>query len=50
MNEVNRKKRHQFAKEHANKDKNWWSHAIFADGSKFNVFGSKGQQYVWYKP
>ena len=38
MNEINRKKMSQFAKEHADKYESWWCHVIFADESKFNVF------------
>ena len=50
MNEMNRKKRQQFAKEQANKYESFWNRVIFADESKCNVFGSVGQQYVWQKP
>ncbi|KAJ4439569.1 hypothetical protein ANN_07696 [Periplaneta americana] len=39
----------QFAREHVHKEENWWDVVMFADESKFNVFGSDGQQYVWYK-
>ncbi|KAJ4434222.1 hypothetical protein ANN_22770 [Periplaneta americana] len=38
-----------FAREHVHKEENWWDVVMFADESKFNVFGSDGQQYVWYK-
>ena len=49
INEINRRRRLQFAREHVDKEKSWWDNVIFADESKFNVFGSDGQQYVWRK-
>ena len=33
-----------------NKDNSFWDKVIFSDESKFNVFGSDGQNYVWKKP
>uniref|UniRef100_A0A0A1XH96 Transposable element Tc1 transposase n=1 Tax=Zeugodacus cucurbitae TaxID=28588 RepID=A0A0A1XH96_ZEUCU len=32
------------------KDFNFWNTVIFADESKFNLFGSDGMAYVWRKP
>ncbi|KAJ4447089.1 hypothetical protein ANN_09078 [Periplaneta americana] len=49
INEINKRMRLQFAREHVHKEENWWDVVMFADESKFNVFGSDGQQYVWYK-
>lgn len=50
VNERNRKSRVQFAKEHVTKDETFWNSVIFADESKFNLFGSDGKSYVWRKP
>lgn len=46
----NQAARLKFAKEHITKDSSFWEHVIFADESKFNIFGSDGQTYVWRKP
>lgn len=46
----NIKSRLQFAKEHLSKDSDFWNTVIFADESKFNIFGSDGASYVWRKP
>lgn len=50
INERNRQKRLQFAKEYLNKDYNFWQHVIFTDESKFNLFSSDGKIPVWRKP
>lgn len=50
INKKNQAARLKFAKEHINKDSNFWEQVIFADESKFNIFGSDGQTYVWRKP
>ncbi|KAJ4431341.1 hypothetical protein ANN_19938 [Periplaneta americana] len=44
INEINKRMRLQFAREHVHKEENWWDVVMFADESKFNVFGSDGQQ------
>ena len=49
INEINRRRRLQFAREHVDIEKSRWNNVIFADESKFNVFESDGQQYVWRK-
>lgn len=46
----NMKTRVNFTKEHLNKDAAFWNTVIFADESKFNIFGSDGASYVWRKP
>ena len=33
-----------------NKDNSFWDKVIFSDESKFNIFGSDGQNYAWKKP
>lgn len=43
VNERNRRKRLKFAKEFISKEEKWWKDVIFADESKFNVFGSVGR-------
>lgn len=50
ISKKNQQWRLAFAKEHISKDINFWSKVIFADESKFNIFGSDGQSYVWRKP
>ena len=50
VNERNRRKRLKFAKEFISKEEKWWKDVIFADESKFNVFGSDGRTIVWRKP
>lgn len=50
VNDVNRKKRLKFAFEHRNHDFSYWSNVLFTDESKYNVFRSDGQAYVWRKP
>lgn len=49
MNLRNRQIRLKFAKEHQNKDASWWEDVIFADESKYNLFGSDGRVMVWRK-
>ena len=39
-----------FAKTYINKDNSFWDKVIFSDESKFNIFGSDGQNYVRRKP
>ena len=46
----NLKSRLQFARDHVNKDQSFWDKVIFADESKFNLFGSDGKSYIWRKP
>lgn len=41
-----RLKRLQWAKDHENWTITDWKNPIFSDGSKFNIFGSDGIQYV----
>lgn len=47
INEKNRKKRLDFAREHVNKPVSFWKNVLFSDESKYNVFGSDGRRYVW---
>ena len=39
-----------FAKTYTNKDNSFCGKVIFSDESKFNIFGSDGQNYAWRKP
>lgn len=50
INERNRKRRLQFAKEYIEKPVSWWQDVIFCDESKFKIFGSDGKERVWRKP
>jgi hypothetical protein len=50
VREVNRKKRLNFASEFSLKEDIYWNDDIFADESKFNVFGSNGRVLVWPQP
>lgn len=50
INEVNRRKRLDFAKLHELKDNNFWDTVLFTDESKYNIFGSDGRVNVWRKP
>lgn len=46
----NRLCRLKFAQGHVSRDEDFWNTVIFADESKFNLFGSDGNAYVWRKP
>jgi predicted DCC family thiol-disulfide oxidoreductase YuxK len=50
INEVNQKKRIEFAKIHLNKDQHFWNSVIWSDKIKFNIFKTDGRQRVWRKP
>lgn len=50
INPKNRLCRLNFAKEYVSKGPEFWNSVIFADESKFNIFGSDGMSYVWRKP
>lgn len=50
ISKKNQKDRLKFANEHISKDFDFWKKFIFADESKFNIFGSDGRGYVWRKP
>ena len=50
INAVDHKKRLTFAKTYIYKDNSFWNRVIFSDESKFNIFGSDCQNYVWRKP
>lgn len=49
ISEKNRKKRLEFAREHANKTNAFWETVIFSDETKINLFGSDGRDKVWRK-
>jgi len=49
INETNRKKRLEFAKQHLNKSQEYWNTVLFSDESKFNIFSSDGRRTVWRK-
>lgn len=50
INKRNRIKRLKFAKAYKNNDFSFWNQVLFSDESKFNLFRSDGQSYVWRKP
>ncbi|GBM34407.1 hypothetical protein AVEN_158005-1 [Araneus ventricosus] len=50
VNEGTRKARLDFAKSMLDKDISFWESPIFADESKFNIFGSDRRIGVWRKP
>lgn len=50
VSEINREKRLNFALEFSLKEDTYWNDVIFADESKFNVFGSDGRVMVWRQP
>lgn len=50
ISKKNQLSRITFAKEHVTKTPGFWNSVIFADESKFNIFGSDGMSYVWRKP
>ncbi|KAL7723160.1 hypothetical protein ACLKA6_019931, partial [Drosophila palustris] len=45
----NRLARLTYAKTHLSMTPDFWNTVIFADESKFNIFGSDGNAYVWRK-
>ncbi|GFW17222.1 transposable element Tc1 transposase [Trichonephila clavipes] len=45
----NQKVRREFAKERENKNLSYWKQVLLTDESKFNIFGSDGNPYVWRK-
>lgn len=50
ISKENKNKRINFAKTYKNKDIEFWKDVIFCDESKYNIFRSDGQSYVWRKP
>ncbi|CAK9818985.1 Transposable element Tc1 transposase [Anthophora quadrimaculata] len=50
VSQKNRSKRLQFVKLYKDKDFSFWETVLFTDESKFNIFRSDGQTYVWRKP
>lgn len=50
FSKANRDKRIAFAKKHISEPGDFWKKVIISDESKFNIFGSDGQCYVWRKP
>ena len=47
---MNRKLRLAFTKSNKNKNSDNWNKVMFADESKFNIFGSDSRILVWRKP
>ncbi|GBL85289.1 Transposable element Tc1 transposase [Araneus ventricosus] len=47
VSEKNRKLSLSFAKSTLNKPETYWNNVLFADESKFNIFGSDGRILVW---
>lgn len=50
ISKINQQKRLQFAKYYISHGKTYWDDVIFADESKFNIFGSDRKPRVWRKP
>lgn len=50
ISQKNQQCRLKFAKDHVTRPKSFWDEVIFADESKFNIFGSDGMGYVWRQP
>lgn len=46
VNEANREKRLNFAREFALKEDTWWNDVAFSDESKINIFESDGRRMV----
>lgn len=49
ISKKNKSKRKAFAELYRNKDISFWNSVLFTDESKFNIFRSDGQAYVWRK-
>lgn len=49
INDRNKKKRLDFAREHLKKPADYWKDVIFTDESKFNVFSSDGKNFCLEK-
>ncbi|GBM88369.1 hypothetical protein AVEN_265901-1 [Araneus ventricosus] len=47
---ANRKAKLAFAKMYVKQSTEFWKNIIFVDGSKYNIFGSDGNQKVWHTP
>lgn len=50
ISKQNRQKRLRFAIAHINRSYDFWKTVIFADESKYNIFGSDGSNFVWRQP
>lgn len=50
ISKKNRQIRLAFGKEHINKPLEFWKDVIFADESKFNLFGCDGRKFIYRKP
>ncbi|GBL92088.1 Transposable element Tcb1 transposase [Araneus ventricosus] len=50
ISKANRKARLAFAKMYVKQSTEFWKNVIFVDESKYNIFGSDGQQKVWHTP
>lgn len=50
INERNRKRRLEFAKQYMHQPAEFWNDVIFTDESKFNIFSSDGKVNIWRKP
>ncbi|GFX26883.1 transposable element Tcb1 transposase [Trichonephila clavipes] len=49
ISKANRHDRLAFAKMYVRQPTEHWKNMIFADGSKYNIFGSDDKQEVWWK-
>lgn len=50
ISKVNQAKRLEFAQKYITYNEKFWKEVLFADESKYNVFGSDGKRRVWRKP
>ena len=49
ISRVNQEKRLEFAQKYITYNEKFWNEVLFADESKYNVFGSDGKRRVWRK-
>ena len=49
VNEANRKKKVNYAREFVLKEDTWRNDVIFSDESTFNIFSSDGRRIIWRK-
>ncbi len=47
---AHKKARKQFAEDNLSKSMNYWSHVLWSDETKINLFGLDGVQHVWRCP
>ena len=47
---IHKKARQQFSEDKQTKHMDYWSHVLWSDETKINLFGSDGVKYVWRQP